>query len=56
LRVLTHVGDLTAEQFYERFDQMVAINTLGAPTYFLLVIEHENRIVSTGSLIVERKL
>lgn len=56
LRVLTFVGDLSEEQFYERFDQMNAINTHGAPTYFLLVIENENRIVGTGALIVERKL
>ena len=52
LRVLTHVGDLTVEQFNERYDEM---NT-GKGTYYLLVIEHENRIVGTGSLIVEKKL
>jgi glucosamine-phosphate N-acetyltransferase len=50
--VLTHVGDLTVEQFNERYDEMKE----GRGTYYLLVIEHENRIVGTGSLIVEKKL
>lgn len=52
LRVLTHVGDLTEEQFHERYDEMVALKG----TYYLLVIELEGRIVGTGSLIVEKKL
>jgi glucosamine-phosphate N-acetyltransferase len=53
LWVLVHVGDLTVEQFNERYDEM---NGQGKGTYYLLVIEHENRIVGTGSLIVEKKL
>lgn len=56
LRVLTFVGDLSLEQFNERYDEMSKVNTHGAGTYYLLVIEHENRIVGTGSLIIERKL
>jgi glucosamine-phosphate N-acetyltransferase len=52
LRVLTHVGDLTVEQFNERYDEMNA----GKGTYYLLVIEQEDWIVGTGSLIVEKKL
>jgi glucosamine-phosphate N-acetyltransferase len=52
LRVLTHVGELTVEQFNERYDEMDALKG----TYYLLVLEHEGRIVGTGSLIVERKL
>lgn len=52
LRVLTHVGDLTEEQFNERYDEMDALNG----TYYLLVLEYEGRIVGTGSLIVEKKL
>ena len=52
LRVLTWVGDLTEEQFYERYDEMKQSNG----TYYLTVIEHENKIVGTGSLIVEKKL
>jgi len=53
LRVLTFVGDLTVDQFNERYDEM---NTQGKGTYYLLVIEFENRIVGTGSLIIEKKL
>lgn len=53
LRVLTYVGDLTDEEFYERYDEM---NTQGKGTYYLTVIEYEGRIVGTGSLIVEKKL
>ncbi|KAJ9614247.1 Glucosamine-phosphate N-acetyltransferase-like protein [Cladophialophora chaetospira] len=52
LRVLTWVGDLTEEQFHERYDEM---NTQGKGTYFLIVIEYEGRIVGTGSLIAEKK-
>lgn len=55
LRVLTHVEDLSEEQFYERYDEMSAINAV-KPTYHLLVVEHQGKIVGTGSLIVERKL
>lgn len=56
LRVLTYDGDLTAEEFKERYDEMDAVNTQGPGTYFLLVIEYENRILGTGTLIIERKL
>jgi len=52
LRVLTHVGDLSADEFNERYDEMVALKG----TYFLVVMEYEKRIVATGSLIVEKKL
>ncbi|KAJ9612755.1 uncharacterized protein PV06_02252 [Exophiala oligosperma] len=52
LRVLTWVGDLTEDEFYERYDEM---NTQGKGTYYLIVIEYEGRIVGTGSLIVEKK-
>lgn len=52
LRVLTHVGDLSLEEFGERYDEMNALKG----TYYLIVIEFEGRIVGTGSLIVERKL
>jgi glucosamine-phosphate N-acetyltransferase len=55
LRVLTHVGELTEEKFHERYDEMSAINGV-KPTYYLVVIEHQEKIVGTGSLIVERKL
>ena len=53
LRVLTQVGEVTKEEFEERFDQMKA----GAAGYHVLVIlDHEDKIVGTGALIVERKL
>jgi glucosamine-phosphate N-acetyltransferase len=53
LRVLTTVGDITEEQFNERYDFM---NTQGKGSYYLLVIEDEKRVVGTGALIVEKKL
>lgn len=52
LRVLTWVGDLSEEDWAQRYDEMAS--ALG--TYYLLAIEHDHRIVGTGSLIVERKL
>ncbi|KAL2368619.1 glucosamine-phosphate N-acetyltransferase [Blastomyces gilchristii SLH14081] len=52
LRVLTTVGDFTVEQWNERYDWMAKRNG----EYFLLVIcDGSGRVVSTGSLIVERK-
>jgi glucosamine-phosphate N-acetyltransferase len=53
LRVLTTVGDITEEQFGERYDFM---NTQGKGAYYLLVIEEGKRVVGTGALIVEKKL
>lgn len=52
LRVLTWVGDLSAEEWSQRYDEMAAARG----TYYLLAIEHEGRVVGTGSLVVERKL
>lgn len=53
LRVLTHVGDVSKEEFEKRFDEMRA----GAGGYHVLVIlDGEGKIVGTGALIVERKL
>lgn len=52
LRVLTWVGDLSRAEWAQRYDEMVA----AAGTYYLLVVEHEGRVVGTGSLVVERKL
>ncbi|KAK3696045.1 Glucosamine-phosphate N-acetyltransferase-like protein [Vermiconidia calcicola] len=52
LRVLTQVGDVTQQEFEQRFDQMKA----GAGGYHVLVIMNgEGKIVGTGALIVERK-
>ena len=54
LRVLTTVGDVTEEQWNERYDW---INTQGKGAYYLLAITDETgRVVATGALIVERKL
>lgn len=53
LRVLTTVGDITEEQFNERYEWMKQRNG----EYFLLcIIDGSGRIVGTGALIVERKL
>ncbi|KAK2760248.1 Glucosamine-phosphate N-acetyltransferase-like protein [Arachnomyces sp. PD_36] len=52
LRVLTSVGDVSYEEWSARYEWMARRND----EYFLLVVcDGENRIVGTGSLIVERK-
>ncbi|OAL50008.1 glucosamine 6-phosphate N-acetyltransferas-like protein [Pyrenochaeta sp. DS3sAY3a] len=52
LRVLTTVGDITEEQWDERYAWMSARND----EYYLLVItDSSNAIVGTGALLVERK-
>ncbi|KAK3489086.1 glucosamine 6-phosphate N-acetyltransferase [Neurospora hispaniola] len=55
LRVLTTVGDITKEQFQDRYD-WVSRQDSG---YFILVIEDTNssppRVVGTGAVLVERK-
>lgn len=53
LKVLTHIGDISEEQFHERFDFMA---TQGKGTYYFVVIDDGTRIVGTGALIVEKKL
>lgn len=53
LSVLTYVGNVSEERFVERFDWMA---TQGKGVHYFLVIEHEGRIVGTGTLVVERKL
>lgn len=52
LRVLTTVGEITEEQFAERF----AWISKQDGSYYVLVIEDGGRIVGTGALISERKL
>lgn len=52
LRVLTWVGDLSEAEWAERYDEMASAKG----TYYLLAMEHEGRVVGTGSLIVEKKL
>lgn len=52
LRVLTTVGDITEEQWNKRFDWILS----RADEYYLLVVcDGADRVVGTGSLIVERK-
>lgn len=53
LRVLTVVGDITEEQWNERYGWY---DNQGKGTYYLLVIEDQGKVVATGALIVERKL
>jgi len=53
LRVLTTVGEITEEQFAERYEWLARADS----GYFILVIEDSSvgRVVGTGALIVERK-
>lgn len=51
LRVLTTVGDVSKEEFGQRFDDMRA-----GQGYHVLVILDGEKIVGTGALIVEKKL
>jgi glucosamine-phosphate N-acetyltransferase len=52
LRVLTTVGDISVEEWNDRYNFMARRND----EYFLLVVcDGTGRIVGTGSLIVERK-
>ena len=52
LRDLTHVGDISEADWVDRFDWMK--NTNGA--YFVLVITKDEKVIATGTLIVEKKL
>ncbi|KXL42486.1 hypothetical protein M433DRAFT_150121 [Acidomyces richmondensis BFW] len=52
LRVLTHVGDVSKQEFEGRFDQMKAA---GGGYHILVILDGEQKIVGTGALIVERK-
>ncbi|KAF1977979.1 glucosamine 6-phosphate N-acetyltransferas-like protein [Bimuria novae-zelandiae CBS 107.79] len=52
LRVLTTVGDVTEEQWNQRYEWLAQHND----QYFLLsILDSSSRIVGTGALIVERK-
>lgn len=52
LRVLTTVGDISEEQFAERYE-WISRQDGG---YYILVIEDGGKVVGTGALMVERKL
>ncbi|KAJ5595518.1 Glucosamine 6-phosphate N-acetyltransferase [Penicillium hispanicum] len=52
LRVLTTVGEISAEQWNKRYDWIASRND---EYYLLVVCDGADRVVGTGSLIVERK-
>jgi glucosamine-phosphate N-acetyltransferase len=52
LRVLTTVGDITEEAWNKRYDWITSRND---EYYMLVVCDGADRVVGTGSLIVERK-
>lgn len=52
LRVLTTVGEISEDQWNQRYDWIASRND---EYYMLVVCDGEDRIVGTGSLIVERK-
>lgn len=57
LKDLTHVGEISEEQWLERFDWMASCKG----TYYTVVIVNESRregkvIVATGTLFAEKKL
>lgn len=52
LRVLTTVGEISEDQWNQRYDWIASRND---EYYMLVVCDGEDRVVGTGSLIVERK-
>ena len=52
LRVLTTVGEISVEQWNKRYDWIASRND---EYYLLVVCDGTDRVVGTGSLIVERK-
>lgn len=52
LRVLTTVGEISEEQWDQRYDWIRARND---EYYMLVICDGADRVVGTGSLIVERK-
>jgi hypothetical protein len=53
LQVLTSTGDVSKEAFEERFNWM---RTKGEGVHYFVVIEHQGRVVGTGTVVLERKL
>ena len=53
LQHLTKVGDISEAAWNERYDWMA---TKGEGTYYIVVIENADKVIGTGTLIVERKL
>jgi glucosamine-phosphate N-acetyltransferase len=52
LKDLAHLGEITEQSWTERFDFMTARDG----TYYILVITKDDKIVGTGTLMVEKKL
>jgi glucosamine-phosphate N-acetyltransferase len=49
---LAYLGDITEQSWTERFDFMAVRDG----TYYILVITKDDKIVGTGTLMVEKKL
>lgn len=56
LRVLTTVGEVSADAFEARFDEMRQNGKGAVGSHVLVILDGEGRIVGTGALLVERKL
>ncbi|KAI5239417.1 acyl-CoA N-acyltransferase [Aureobasidium subglaciale] len=58
LAVLTTVGDVSEQEFNERFEEMQASGSLGRGAggyHTLVILNGDDKIVGTGALIVEKK-
>lgn len=53
LSSLTWTGEVSKSRFEERFDWL---QTKGAESYYIVVIEHDGKIIGNGVLIADRKL
>lgn len=53
LQLISDVGSITEKAWNERYDWMA---TKGEGTYYIVVIEHQDQVVGTGRLVIERKL
>lgn len=53
LAVLVEVGDVSLARFEERYNWMM---TQGQGVHYYVVIEHEDRVVGTGAITIERRL
>ncbi|KAL4924778.1 glucosamine 6-phosphate N-acetyltransferase [Aspergillus undulatus] len=52
LRILTTVGDVSEEAWNKRYDWIASRND---EYYLLVIVDESDKVVATGSLIVERK-
>lgn len=52
LQDLAYIGEINEESWIERFDYMAACKGV----YYVLVIVKDDKIIGTGTLIVEKKL